>query len=106
MPSMGLLEGGHIGAEFRQLEPERHLALEHARFYPIVPRGRALAGDDKNESGAVGLRPAQETQQRSMGFALGLAVEVEARIDRLDAAGAAPLLPALERFAPRRRFFR
>src|SRR5271165_1396682 len=99
---MGLLEGAHIAAQFRLPEPQRHLALEHAALAPLAACERALARDDKDESRAVALCPAQKSQQLGMGLRLGLAVEIESRVDGRDAARKPLLLPPLDRLDLRR----
>src|ERR1700746_1109560 len=81
MANVGLLETVHISAEFRQLEPQRHLPSEHATLAPIIASTCALAGDNKHEPGAVRLRATQKPQQRAMRVALGVAVQVEAAVD-------------------------
>jgi hypothetical protein len=101
---MGLLETSHIGAQFRLPEPERDLAPEHTALAPIVARARTLARDDKDKSGSLHLRPTQKSQQLGMGSRLALAMEVEAGMDRLNAADEPLLLPALHRLQPLWRF--
>src|SRR6516162_10813486 len=99
---MGVLEAHDVAAELRQSQPLRHLALEHATLTPVVAPAAALAGDHQDEPGAMALRPAQEGQQRGMRLALGLAVEVDAVIERFGAAGEALLEPPVERLEPGR----
>src|SRR5262245_41819245 len=57
---MGVLEADDVAAEFRQFQPLRHLALEHAAFAPITARAATFAGDHQDELGAIALRLAQE----------------------------------------------
>src|SRR5215469_5911924 len=99
---MGVLEAHDVAAELRQSQPLRHLALEHAKLAPVVARAAALAGDHQDEPGAMALRLAQEGQQRGVRLALGLAVQVDAVIERFGAAGEALLEPPVERLEPRR----
>src|ERR1700730_6185708 len=100
---MSILEAHDIAAEFRQLQPERHLALEHAALAPIIARAGALAGDHQDESSAILLRRAQKMEQFGMRLALGPAVQVDARIERNGAAGQTLFLPPVERLEPGRR---
>src|SRR5262249_60092575 len=102
---MGVLEADDVAAEFRQLQPLRHLALEHAAFAPIIARAATFAGDHQDELGAIALRLAQEGHQRRMRLALGLAVKVNAGIDRFGAARKPLLEPPIERLEPRRRSY-
>src|SRR5215471_1656346 len=99
---MGVLEAHDVAAELRQSQPLRHLALEHATLAPVVARAATLAGDHQDEPGAMALRLAQEGQQRGVRLALGLAVEVDAVIERFGAAGEALLEPPVERLGPGR----
>ena len=66
---MGVLETNDVAAEFRQFQPLRHLALEHAALAPVVARAATLAGDHQGEFGAMALRLAQEGKQRGMRLA-------------------------------------
>jgi len=79
MADMGVLEADHVGAEFRQPQPQRHLPLEHATLARGIAGAGTLAGDHQHEFGAVRLSTAQESQQRRVRFALRAAVQVEAR---------------------------
>ena len=106
MANMGGLEADDIGAEFRQLQPQRHLTLEHPAFAPFVARACAFAGDDKGKSDALVLRPAQESKQHRVCLVLRTAVEVDARLDRLASARKPLLEPPVERLEPRRRLRR
>src|SRR6516162_10953311 len=99
---MGVLEAHDVAAELRQSQPLRHLALEHATLAPVVARAATLAGDHQDEPGAMAVRLAQEGQQRGVRLALGLAVEVDAAVERFGAAGKALLEPPIERRDPRR----
>src|ERR1700746_266140 len=99
---MGVLEANDAAAELRQFQPLRHLALEHAALAPVVARAATLAGDHQDEFGAMALRLAQEGKQRAMRLALGLAVEVDAVIERFGAARQALLEPPIERLEPGR----
>jgi hypothetical protein len=77
---MRVFEADDVAAEFRQCQPLRHLALEHAALAPVIAPA-PFAGDHQDEFGAIALRPAQEGQQRGMGRALGLAVKIDAGVD-------------------------
>src|SRR5262249_30055766 len=99
---MGVLEAKHVAAEFRQFQPLRHLALEHAALAPVVARAATFAGDHQDELGAIALRLAQEREQRRMRLALGFAVKVDAGIDGFGAARRALLEPPIERLEPGR----
>src|SRR5262249_43654707 len=99
---MGVLEANDVTAEFRQLQPLRHLAPERATLAPVGAPAAPLAGDHQDDLGAMALRPAQEGQQRRMRLALGLAVKVDAGIDRFSAARKALLEPPIERLEPGR----
>ena len=57
---MGVLEADDVAAEFRQFQPLRHLALEHAALPPVIARAATLAGDHQDEFGAMALGLAQE----------------------------------------------
>src|SRR6516165_10823635 len=76
---MGVVEADDVAAEFRQFQPLRHLALEHAAFAPIIARAATFAGDHQDELGAIALRLAQEGQQRRMRLAAALAAGTAAR---------------------------
>src|SRR5262245_7207574 len=99
---MGVLEAEDVAAEFRQFQPLRHLALEHAALAPVVARAATLAGDHQDELGAVALRLAQEGDERRMRLALGLAVKIDAVIERLGAARKALLEPPIKGLEPSR----
>src|SRR5262249_28487977 len=99
---MGVLEAKDVAAEFRQFQPLRYLALEHAALAPVVARATTLAGDHQDELGAMALRLPQERKQRRMRLALGLAVKVDAGVDRFGAARKALLEPPIERLEPGR----
>src|SRR5262249_53737530 len=94
---MGILEADDVAAELRQFQPLRHLALEHAALAPAVAPAAAFAGDHQDELGAIALRLAQERKQRGMRLALGLAVKVDAVVDRFAAARRALLAAPIER---------
>ena len=81
---MGALEPNDVAAEFGQLQPVRDLALEHAALAPVV--AGPFASDHQNEFRAFRLCSAQKRKQLRIGRALGLAVKVDARIDRCGAA--------------------
>src|SRR4051794_37004116 len=102
MADMGGLEADDIDAEFRQSQPQRHLALEHAALAPFVARARTFSGDDDGEPGTLVLRLAQKMKQRGMCLVLRAAVKIDARLDRV-ATTRKPLLgAAVERLEPRR----
>src|ERR1700704_1670732 len=98
---MGIFEADDISAEFRQLQPERHLAFEHAALAVLILCAGALAGDHQHEFSAVALRRLQEAQQRGVGLALRLAVQIDARVDVEGAAGKPLLLPTTQRLEAR-----
>src|SRR5262245_32578648 len=81
MADMGGLEADHIGTEFGKPQPQRNLAAEHAAFAVVASAADALAGDHQGEAHAVVLRPPQEADERGVRLALGLAVQVDARLD-------------------------
>ena len=83
---MGVLEPNDVGAEFGQFQPVWDLALEHAAFAPVVAGPSTLASDHQNEFRTFRLCSAQKRKQPRIGRALGLAVKVDARIDRCGAA--------------------
>jgi hypothetical protein len=83
---MGVLEPNDVGAEFGQLQPVWDLALEHAAFAPVVAGPSTLASDHQNEFHTFRLCSAQKRKQLRIGRALGLAVKVDARIDRCGTA--------------------
>jgi len=103
MTDMGGLEADDIDAKFRQSQPQRHLALEHAALAPLVARAGAFAGDDEGKPGAVVLCLAQKTKQCTVCLVLRAAVEIDARLDQVAAARKPLLDPAVERLEPRRR---
>ncbi|PWE75969.1 hypothetical protein XF30_03545 [Bradyrhizobium sp. SUTN9-2] len=82
MADRGFLEADYEGAEFRQAEPFRHLAAEHAAFAATA----SLAGDDEHEGEAVLMGAVQEAGQRAMGAHLGHAVQIEPCLDLAAAA--------------------
>src|SRR6185503_657340 len=97
----------HIGAEFGEAKPQRDFTLERTAPAAILARGvaglpvrpfaRSLAGHDQRELRAVGLRPPQETQQRAVRLHQRHAVQVDAGVDGVVAAGDALLYPPAER---------
>src|SRR5580704_1689764 len=111
MTDMGVVEADDKQAEFRQGEPQWNLSLEHTGLVVGIALGaarrfaQAFAGDDERGLGATGLGAMQETQQRRMRLLLRHAVQVEARVDRLAAAGDALLEPPAE-WRERRRWRR
>jgi len=76
MADMRLLEADDEGAKFRQAQPFRHLAAEHAAF-AAAP---SLAGDDEHEGQAVIMGAVQEAGQGPVGAYLGHAVQIEPRL--------------------------
>src|SRR5262245_6566227 len=96
---MGGLEADHIGTEFGEAQPQRHLAAEHAALAVVIAAANALAGDHQGEARAVALRPPQKADERGMRLALRHAVQIDARVDRLRAA----LEPRLEAPVERRK---
>src|ERR1700732_1865115 len=99
---MGVLEADDVAAEFRQFQPQRHLALEHAALAPVVARAATLAGDHQDEFRAMALRLAHEGNHAGMALAWGPGGEVDAPIDRFGAARQALLEPPIERLEPGR----
>ena len=85
MADMGLLEADHEATEFRQSQPFRHLAAQHAAL-GLRPRGAAFAGDDEDECQAVAAGALQELQQRAMRPTQRHAVQIEPAFDLLAAA--------------------
>ena len=85
MRGVGCLECTNASAKIRQLQPERYLAPQYPAFLPVLAGARALAGDDENKPQALVLRPAQKRQKYGVGFALVLAMQVDPRIDQIDA---------------------
>ena len=76
MADMRFLESDHQRAEFRQAEPLRHLAAQHAALG--LGTDLALAGDDEHEGQAVAMGALQKAEQRAMRARLRHAVEVDA----------------------------
>ncbi len=101
MADMGFLEADHQRAEFRQAEPLRHLAAQHAAL-GIQATDLALAGDDQHEGEPVMVGALQEGEQHPMGARLGHAVQIEPRIDVLPAARQLRPLAAADRRQRRR----
>src|SRR5256886_7228343 len=93
---MGVLEPNDVAAEFRQLQPVWHLTLEHAAFARVVAGHPTLARDHQNEFRTFRLCSAQKRKQLRIGRALGLAVKVDARIDRCGTAREALLEPPIK----------
>ena len=96
---MGDVEAEHAGAQFRQREPERHLAPQHA----ALAARTALAGDDEHELRPFRLGAAQEVQQRVVRLGLGHAVKIDASADLGAAAGELLALAQRKRVRGRRR---
>ena len=65
MADMCLLETDHERAKFRQAQPVRHLPPQHAALL-LTSTDLALAGDDKHEGRAIGVRALEEGEQRAM----------------------------------------
>ena len=103
MADMGFLEADHQRAEFRQAEPLRHLAAQHAALG--FGADLALAGDDEHECQPVMMGALQETEQRAMRPRLRHAVEVEPGVDLLPPARQMRPLAAADRRQRRRRWF-
>src|SRR5579864_2648384 len=80
MTDMRLLEADDEGAEFRQAEPVRHLAAQHAAL-ELAAADLALAGDHQHEGQAFAMGALQEAEQCMMGIDLGHAVQVEPCVD-------------------------
>ena len=95
----GALEADDEAAEFRQPQPERHHALEHAAAAAVVAAARALAGDDQHHLAAARLLRPQEAKQRVVRLGLRHAVQIEPAVDRMRAARDA-LLRLAGRAAP------
>src|SRR5262249_57836386 len=62
MADMGVLHARNVGAELRQSQPLRDLALEHAALAELVVHA-ALAGNHQDEFGATLLRSLQKREQ-------------------------------------------
>ena len=101
MADMGFLEADHQRAEFRQAQPLRHLAAQHAAL-GFGAADLALAGDDEHEGQAVAVRALQERQQRAVGAGLRHAVQIEPGIDFFAAARKLRALAASDRRQRRR----
>ena len=80
MADMRLLEADHQRTEFRQAQPLRHLAAQHAAF-GFTTADLALAGDDKHEGEAFAMRALKEAVQHTMRAGLRHAVQIEPRVD-------------------------
>ena len=87
-----VLEADDEVAEFRQGQPLRHLAAQHADL-----AAAAFAGNHQYQPRIACIGGAQKTLQRAMRFALRIAVQIKASVDRLLAAGDA-LLHAAAKF--------
>ena len=70
----GILKPDDLRTKFRQPEPHRHLALEHAALARPVA---ALAGDHQNDSRAALLAGPEKPQQGVMRFGLRESVQIE-----------------------------
>src|SRR5882672_8394491 len=79
MADMGFLEADHQRPEFRQAQPLRHLAAEHAALR--LCSHLALAGDDEHEGQPLMMRALQKSEQGVMGADLRHAVKIEPGID-------------------------
>src|ERR1700761_9540485 len=80
MADMGFLEADDQRAKFRQAQPLRYLAAQHAAF-GLAAADLALAGDDEHEGVAFDVGALQESVQRTMGAGLRHAMQVEPRVD-------------------------
>src|ERR1044072_1100930 len=88
MADAGAFETDDITAQIGALEPQRDLALQHpALRIRISARPSALAGDHQHDARPVPLGAAQEVRERRMRVSLRHAMEVDAVVDRLGAAG-------------------
>ena len=106
---MGIFYADDEWSKFRQCKPNRDLPPEHARLGGRIVAARrlsrrSLSGNHENHSGAVGLRAAQEPQQRRVCLFLREAVQIEPGVDRGTAAGDA-LSEAPSERRKRRRLF-
>src|SRR3954469_11072398 len=101
MADMSFPEADHQRAEFRQAEPLRHLAAQHAAL-GLRP-DLALAGDDEHKSQPVMMGALQKAEQRTMRPRLRHAMQVEPCIDLLAPARQMRPLAAADR-RQRRRF--
>jgi len=82
MADMRFLEADDEGPEFRQAEPFRHLAAQHA----ALATRSAFAGDDQYEGEAVVMGALEKARQCAMGANLRHAMEIKPRLDRVAAA--------------------
>jgi len=83
---MGFLKTHDERPEFRQAKPVRHLTPQHAPFV-FGAANLALAGDHQHEGHAAAVGPLQKAKQCMMGADLGHAVQIEAGLDLILAAG-------------------
>src|SRR5271169_1907925 len=65
-----------------RFEPARHRALEHARTIRTEP----APGDDQHAAPPLPVRSPDKVDEFPMGFGLGHTVEIETRVDRVEAA--------------------
>jgi hypothetical protein len=93
-----------MGSEFRQREPERHLAIEHASLDLTVTGAAAFTRDDEDKPCTIPPGAAQKRKERGISFSLRPAVQVEPTIDRLGASREPLLLAPIEALDRRLRF--
>src|SRR5258708_33216441 len=99
MADMGFLKAYHQRAEFRQAQPLRHLAAQHATLE--FGAHLALAGDDEHERQALAVGALQKPRQCAAGARQRHAVQVEPGVDLLPPAWK---LRALAASKPRQRW--
>jgi hypothetical protein len=66
--NVSFLESDHERAEFRQVQPVRHLTLEYSS---VTLASTPFSGDNKDKPGVACGRGLQETQKYRMRFVLG-----------------------------------
>ena len=74
------LEADHQRTQFRQRQPKRYRATQHAAF-GTLRRGGALAGDDEDERFSARLRAVEERRELFLRLALFHPVQVDPRAD-------------------------
>ena len=95
MADMRFLKADHQRTEFRQAQPLRHLAAQHAALG--FGADLAFTGDDENESQALAVGALQEAEQHAVGAGLRHAVQIEPGIDLLAATRQLRTLATAER---------
>src|SRR5215212_8089593 len=102
MSAVGFLDREYIAAEFRQVQPERHLSSKHAALTGKIAGTCAFSGNHQHELGAVGLTFLHKSKQSGMRLLLRSAVQIDPGVESLRSAGEPLLRPALERHERRR----